>query len=246
MTRWSQKKRELRFVQQLAAHVGDLAGLRLAVAEYDPPDVSAGAEIGIEVTEFLRRRGGAPRVPVEKAREEITRRAQHLYEERGGRRLHVHVYFRDGPLPMHESGTLAEQIARAVFEQTARAAPSGEVHGDQLQAPASACVNWISLHDDGHGGGWECLSGGSVESRWDEVEKLAKKKEADLPRWPASAKHRWLLIVASGTQLMSGQETLLFSSMFPQLDLMPAPTLRSAFDRIYFLDVVTDKVVRLA
>jgi hypothetical protein len=67
-----------------------------------------------------------------------------------------------------------------------------------------------------------------------------------LPNWPAWAKRRWLLITAAGCDVVDGEETPLFSAMFPQLHMMPTADIRSQFDRVYFLDLTTDKVVRLS
>ena len=242
MTRADQRQRELRLVKALIRHEPELSGLLLASVDDDPPDVRAGEDIGIEVAEYHRRRTSragrrAHQVAIEKAREEVTLTAKELYEAGRNRPLYVHIHYRDGVLPVSQAALLAEQLCEAVRSAASAAKLPCDIRGDRLPTPSSTCVDRIHVSTVGRG--WVCLSGGSVENTWDHIEELMRGKENDLPRWPIWAKRRWLLVVAPAIERVKGLETLLFSSMLPQLGILPPPELGSDFDRVRVLDVAT-------
>lgn len=245
MTPSEQSRREVDHVLHLARHVQELCGSDPTAYRPDPPDVRVSQDLGIEVVGFHRQRGGRPLAAIERARELVTEMAQAAYEASNRSPISVHIHFNDGPLPQRELPLLAEQVAGAA----ALAAGLGRRHqisrGD-LPEPAAGHILSIVARPCSLRRPWDCLSGGSVETSWAPVEELVRKKEAQLDRWPTWATRRWLLVVAGGADVVRGVPRLRFSAMYPQTDLMPPPRIASSFDRVYFLDVLTDHSVQLA
>lgn len=241
MTRPEQTEDELNAVRSLARHVPELAG-RPCQPGSNPPDVIVG-DIGIEVREFHRARGARSVIAIEKEHARVTQAAWDAYKRRGGQRQHVSVRFRDAPLPKEKLEEIAEQLAGEVLQRQVGSSSSTRLRGDELPRLLSSCIQRINMARPGDG--WDCIGGGSVENSWDAVEEMVREKETDLPSWPADVKRRWLLVVAPATEDVDGRGTLLSSSMFPHAAVLPPPTLRTRFDRAYFMDVLTDQVTRL-
>lgn len=247
MTRQSQKDEELRHARQWAVHVPELSALPIVASHAEPPDVRVGDRIGIEITRYLR--NGSPRdepaaVALEIMQNQVTRLAEAQYQSLGGAPVGVSVFFATAPIPRSERRGLATSLAEAVRALRLEPGVQGRIEPSQLPAPAARFVRGVSVH--GRGAGWDCGSGFLVDDSWDGVIARVRDKEGDLGDWPAWATERWCLVVAPGEVHAPGGPALVSAGILPQPDHLPDVDLETPFDRVYFLDALTDYVRRLA
>lgn len=242
VTRPEQTEFELKSVCRLARDVAEFTEHDVALSPEDPPDVIASG-IGVEVTEFHRTRGDLELIPIEKEQVRVTQAAWEHYKRSGGVPQHVSIRFVEKPLPRRGRSLIARGLADVALDRMTRAASKLRLRGQELPGDLSTHVRWI--HMERPGGDWNCLGGGSVEGDWAAIEPRVRTKEDDLSSWPASVARRWLLVVAPAVERVDGMDSMLFSSMFPHAGALPATQTESRFERVYFLDVMTDQVTRV-
>lgn len=210
------------------------------------PDIlmeTANGIVGIEITDYWRgrtqNRGGSKIRRLEAAQEDLTNKAQELFEAKHSEPIFVTFHWKSNSIPKKSE---IRELANALVKVVSQNIPS-EVYSKitvgyhELQETSLDFYLYnirVQRLKEGVTGGWGVISASFTSVAIEEIQKIIDEKNTKVEEYLSRCDHVVLLIIAESSLRLSGHASLSKEMLTHRY--------QSEFEQVFFFDRATKKV----